>query len=255
MPPVRIIVAGEHPLLREALAGLLHAQKDLAVLGLTSDAQETERVALRLRPHVVVLEPLQTPGAAVRTVRALRRTVPAASVLAAPPYGAVDRAALRAAGAHACLPHDAGRDALVAAVRALAPHTAERALAPGSEEDSALGREPAPLSPRELQVVRCAAAAMTNQQIASSLGITTGTVKRHLHAAFRKLDAVSRLDAVAKALASGAITAPVPTGLPDWADAHPDTRPAETQPTETHPADAHPTAHPDTDPGWESRAA
>ncbi|MCX4674352.1 helix-turn-helix transcriptional regulator [Streptomyces sp. NBC_01433] len=102
---------------------------------------------------------------------------------------------------------------------------AVRALAPSADEDSA-GREAAPLSPRELRVVRSAAAAMTNQQIASSLGITTGTVKHHPHAALRELDAVSRLDAVAKALASGAITAPVPAGLPDWADAHPDAYPA-----------------------------
>ncbi|MGY3679820.1 response regulator transcription factor [Streptomyces sp. TE33382] len=211
MPPVRIIVAGEHPLLRDALAGLLHAQQDLTVLGLASDANETQRLALRLRPHVVVLEPMQTPGAAVRTVRALRRTVPATSVLAAPPYGSADRAALRAAGAHAGLPLDAGRDALVAAVRALA-------LRP---EGGSADPEATPLSPREIQVVRGAAAAMTNQQIARRLGITTGTVKRHLHAAFRKLDAVSRLDAVAKALASGVITAPVPAGLPHWADAHP----------------------------------
>ncbi|MFD9421081.1 MULTISPECIES: hypothetical protein [unclassified Streptomyces] len=81
----------------------------------------------------------------------------------------------------------------------------------------------------------------------------------------RKLDAVSRLDAAAQALASGVITAPVPTGLPDWAEVHPDARPTEKHPTEKHPTENHPTqnhpadahlaAHPASAPGWESCAA
>ncbi|PLW71503.1 hypothetical protein C0036_17370, partial [Streptomyces sp. DJ] len=69
------------------------------------------------------------------------------------------------------------------------------------------------LSPRELEVLRYVALAMTNQQIARTLNITTGTVKSHLHRAFRKLGAVSRLDAVTKATVDRLIPPP-PDGPP-----------------------------------------
>jgi DNA-binding NarL/FixJ family response regulator len=55
------------------------------------------------------------------------------------------------------------------------------------------------LSSRELQVLGYVSSAMSNRQIASRLGITEGTVKRHMQNIFRKLNAVSRLDAVNKA--------------------------------------------------------
>jgi DNA-binding CsgD family transcriptional regulator len=58
-----------------------------------------------------------------------------------------------------------------------------------------------PLSRREVEVLRLAAGALSNAQIATELFITEGTVKRHLTNIYGKLGAVSRLDAVNKAKA------------------------------------------------------
>jgi DNA-binding CsgD family transcriptional regulator len=65
-------------------------------------------------------------------------------------------------------------------------------------------REPAePLSSRELEVLRHLAAGRTNAEIAKVLFIAPGTVKAHLNHIFRKLEAASRLQAVAHARAAG----------------------------------------------------
>lgn len=73
-----------------------------------------------------------------------------------------------------------------------------RALAPVPAE---VPGENVPLSDREREVVVLVGKAMTNAQIGRQLGISEGTVKRHLHNIFVKLHAVSRLDAVNKAVA------------------------------------------------------
>jgi LuxR family maltose regulon positive regulatory protein len=61
------------------------------------------------------------------------------------------------------------------------------------------------LSVRELEVLRCSAAGASNQQIATELYVTVGTVKRHLHNIFGKLDANSRTKAIARARELGLI--------------------------------------------------
>lgn len=199
MPRVTVLVAGETTLLRESLTELLRAQPDMRVLGQAAGEHVLLRRAADLNPHVILFEPWATKSAAVRTLRALRSVAPGAAVLALSSRNtASDRRALEAAGLRAYLPRNAGWNALLAAVRELAP---------AEVQDSANRPVPA-LSQRETEVLHGVATAMTNQQIGRSLGITTGTVKRHLYAAFRKLDAVSRLDAVAKALAAGVLTMP-----------------------------------------------
>ncbi|MCB5912288.1 response regulator transcription factor [Streptomyces pinistramenti] len=196
-----VLIAGETALLRDALTELLQAQPDICVLGQTAGEHETLRKAAALEPHVVLMEPWAKWSAVIRTVRTLRRLSPCSAVLALPSRNAVvDRQALEAAGLRNYLPRDAGWTALLAAVRSLAPAAVQDAV-----------KRPVPaLSRRETEVLRGVATAMTNQQIASGLGITTGTVKRHLHAAFRKLDAVSRLDAVTQAVAAGLLIPPAP---------------------------------------------
>jgi DNA-binding NarL/FixJ family response regulator len=76
------------------------------------------------------------------------------------------------------------------------------------------------LSERELAVLRLVAGALSNAQIAGRLSVTEATVKRHLRNIFAKLGAVSRIDAVNKAVAASLINAAHPQSvLPargDW---------------------------------------
>src|SRR5262249_30006026 len=65
-----------------------------------------------------------------------------------------------------------------------------------------------PLTPRETEVLRLAADAMTNTQIATKLSIAEGTVKRHLSNAYARLGAESRIDAINKAVALSIVRKP-----------------------------------------------
>ena len=191
MSVIRVLLACENKLLQDAVAGVLSLQQDIHVLGAAGESQIVRRTAA-LRPHVVVLAPWATPVAA-RTVQLLRRVAPRAAVLV---FGApgVSRAQFLAAGAHRYLPEGSGQEALLAAVREFSVNRV--AAAPVPQPDIRL-------SPRQQEVLALAAEALSNKQIARSLDISIGTVKRHLHVVFQKLGAVSRLDAVARARSAG----------------------------------------------------
>lgn len=188
---IRVLLAGEHRLLQEAIVGMMALQGDIRVLAAVANPADTLYLATELRPHVVLLEPWSEPGAVHHTVHALRGLVPHTAIVLTPTTCVVESSTLRAV--HRVLPRDAGRDVLLKTVRALGTGDAE------SRSEASVP----PLSRRESEVLSAAAKAMTNHQIARLLGITTGTVKRHMHAVFQKLGAVSRLDAVAKAYRAG----------------------------------------------------
>ncbi len=199
MPRLTVLVASDSALLGDAITMCFHLQPDISVVGRAAGDHQLLCKVRALRPQVLVLEPWAGGAALTRTVESVRRLEPGPAVLVLSGRGGVvDRRALETAGSHAYLPRDAGWETVLSTVREIAPSSAQDAR-----------KSSPPLTPRETEVLRGVATAMTNQQIARSLGITTGTVKRHLHAAFRKLGAVSRLDAVTQALAAGLITSPM----------------------------------------------
>jgi DNA-binding NarL/FixJ family response regulator len=103
-------------------------------------------------------------------------------------------------GARGFLPKDVSRDHLTSVIREVCRWdervfiSASRAALPSLTHSGG-----AVLSKREREVILLVAAAMSNAQIARKLSITKGTVKRHLHNIFAKLNAESRMDAVNKA--------------------------------------------------------
>jgi DNA-binding CsgD family transcriptional regulator len=90
-----------------------------------------------------------------------------------------------------------------AAPAGAAPLDAPDAVADQPPVTAPTRRPPEPLSPRELEVLRELAAGRTNAEIATALFVAPGTVKAHLHHIFRKLEATSRLQAVAHARQAG----------------------------------------------------
>ena len=79
------------------------------------------------------------------------------------------------------------------------------------------------LTEREREILRLVSSALSNSQIGKELGLTEATVKRHLRNVFAKLDAVSRLDAVNKAVAVSLIPPPLDgAGRRRWGATEPD---------------------------------
>ncbi|MFF8832024.1 response regulator [Streptomyces sp. NPDC015131] len=195
---IRLLAVDDHRLLREALCELLEMYEGLTVVAQAGDGPGGVRMAGLHRPDVVLLD-LEMPGPGpLANLRGIRQAAPDARIIVLTMHD--DRRlidALLSAGATGYLHKEADREVLVAAIRsAMAGGTtmflpSARAARPE--------REPEPadtLTLRERELMELVAQGLSNRQIGSRLGITEGTVKRHLRNIFDKLGATSRLDAV-----------------------------------------------------------
>jgi DNA-binding NarL/FixJ family response regulator len=205
---VRVLIVDDHPVVREGLRAVLSAGPGLAVVGDCGRGDEAVRLALQLRPDVVLMD-LRLPG--LDGVAATEQIVAAgaAAVLILTTYdsdGDIVRAL--AAGATGYLLKDAPRDELIRAVRGAA--RGETVLAPPVAARLADRlRTPRPaLTPRELEVLHRVAAGMSNPDIGRELFIGEATVKSHLTHVFEKLGVNDRTAAVTAAIAAGILPTP-----------------------------------------------
>ncbi len=211
LQPIRIVVADDHPIVREGLVAILGTQPDFAVVGEASNGADLVRLAGELRPDVVLLD-LEMPELdGVEALRRMRRDDPALRAIVFTVFDTDDRivAAVRA-GAQGYLLKGAPREEVFTAIRTvsrggslLQPVIASKLLrhvsgAPDPEELD-------PLTPRELEVLRLLGLGRTNKEIASDLAISERTVKFHLSAIYAKLGAGNRTEAVAIATRRGLI--------------------------------------------------
>jgi DNA-binding NarL/FixJ family response regulator len=205
---IRVLIVDDHPVVREGLRAVLAAGPDLTVVGECGRGDDAIRLALDLRPDVVLMD-LRLPG--LDGVAATEQIVVAgaAAVLVLTTYdsdGDIVRAL--AAGATGYLLKDTPRDELIRAVRCAA--RGETVLAPpvaARLADHVRVSRPA-LTPRELDVLRRVAAGMSNPDIGRELFIGEATVKSHLTHIFEKLGVNDRTAAVTAAIAAGILPPP-----------------------------------------------
>ncbi|MFE3572420.1 response regulator [Bacillus subtilis] len=209
---ITVLVIDDHNMLRGALCEILDRESDITVVGQAADGRAGAEYAERLHPNVVILD-VEMPGSdVVQNLLALRDVSPESRVLIVSMHQ--DTALIRDLveyGIAGYLHKSAKRETLLSAIRA-ADAGGEVVVYVSWQEDRGFGggnRDPLPdqaLTDRELEVVEQVAGALSNRQIANALGITEGTVKRHLRNIFRKLGAVSRLDMVNRATAAKLIS-------------------------------------------------
>lgn len=210
---VRILVADDHTLLRQALADLLKAQQELWVVGQAGTGQETIRIAEEEQPDVVLLD-IEMPGIGVEaTVHGLLERAPSARIIVLTMHDDQQLVyRLLSLGARAYIHKSASAETLISTIQDVGKShsaTVTIAVSPRSLHDDFAepGRRDV-LSPRELEVLAFVSEALSNRQIGARLDISEGTVKRHLRSIFTKLGAVSRLDAVNKALEASLLPRP-----------------------------------------------
>ncbi len=198
---IRLVIADDHPVVRDGLSGIFGGAEDFEVVGLASDGEEAVELARRLKPDVVLMD-LRMPR--MDGVTAIRQLAPAQRILVLTTYDA-DTDVLPAieAGATGYLLKDAPRSELYRAVRAaargeavLSPPVATRVLR------AARSNEPA-LSAREVEILELVARGTTNREAAERLFISEATVKTHLIHIYAKLGVPDRASAVAAAYDRG----------------------------------------------------
>jgi len=200
---LRIMLVDDHTLFREGLAELLAVEGDVEVVAQAGDSETAVRLAAATRPDAVLLD-VEMPYSPVQvTIDQLRRVSVGSRILVLTMHDdPILVQQVLAAGAHGLLAKTANRQELLSAIRAVAyDNKTVLSLSARTGADLA-GQGPTLLSPRERQVLELAGQALSNAQIGAQLFITEGTVKRHLTNIYAKLGAVSRLDAVNKAVAA-----------------------------------------------------
>nr|WP_221473323.1 response regulator transcription factor [Planomonospora venezuelensis] len=198
----------DHALFREGLREILECDGGIRIVGEAGDSETAVAVVTKTRPDVVLLD-VEIPGDEVtETVANIRKLSPDTRIIILSMYdGPQLLTRLLSAGIRGYLLKSVHRHELIAAVHSV-HEDASRVVLAVSRHSLARVESPSTgmLSEKELEVLQLAAQALSNVQIARRLGLAEATVKRHMRNIFVKLNAVSRIDAVNKALATALIS-------------------------------------------------
>ncbi|MET9620519.1 MULTISPECIES: response regulator transcription factor [unclassified Streptomyces] len=205
---ITLLIADDHPVVRDGLRGMFTAAPGFDVLGEASGGVEAVELALRLDPDVVLMDLRMPGGNGVDAIAALAARGSRARVLVLTTYDTdTDTLPAIEAGATGYLLKDAPRDELFAAVRAAAEGRTVLSPAVASRLISRVRTPVAPvdetLSGREREVLELVAKGTSNREIAAELFISEATVKTHLTHIYGKLGAKDRAAAVAVAYDRG----------------------------------------------------
>ena len=210
--PIRILVADDHPVVRDGLVAILSTQPDFEVVGEAGNGPEAIERAITLRPDVMLLD-LEMPELdGVEVLRRLAQSNPEVRVIVFTAFDTDERilGAVQA-GAQGYLLKGAPRKELFEAVRVvhaggslLQPVVASKLLRQVSHQSQAVPTVDA-LTPREVEVLRLLAQGLQNKEIAAQLVISERTVKFHVSSIMSKLGAGNRTEAVTLAAQQGLI--------------------------------------------------
>lgn len=208
---IRVVLVDDHALMREGLREILTAQQDIIVVGEAGGSSGAVAVVATVKPDVVLLD-VEMPGEDVTvTVRKMKAASPSTEIIILSMYDSRHLVqSLLALGIKGYLLKSVAGEQVVAAIRSAMADKDNIVLSISAQSLSHAAEPDDVLSDREIAVLQLAASAMSNIQIASRLSLTEATVKRHLHNIFTKLGAVSRIDAVNKAVARSLILPPGP---------------------------------------------
>jgi len=210
---IRILVADDHPIVRDGLVAILETQPDFLVVGEASDGRELLDRTANSQPELVLID-LEMPGLdGVQALNILRGTSPEIKAIVFTAFDTDERLleAVRA-GAKGFILKGATRDEIFNAIRIV--HQGGSLLQPGMVErlvdyyrltNGEAGKNAEHLTERESQVLQLLARGMLNKEIAEALSISERTVKFHVSAILRKLNAGNRTEAVRKAIEAGII--------------------------------------------------
>lgn len=207
-----IVLADDHPIVRQGLGALLKAEPDLEVIGEASDGLEASQVTERLRPNVLVLDIHMPFLSGLEVARQVRRRSPGTRIVILSMY-ANETYVLEAlqAGAVAYVLKEATAQELVRAVRDaavgrryLSPPLTERAIEAYVERARATCDDPyEKLTDREREVLQLVAQGCTSASIAELLCVGRRTVETHRANLMRKLGLRNQAELIRYAIRRG----------------------------------------------------
>ena len=217
---IRVLIVGHEPLFRRGLSAVLEAEPLTEVVGNSATAEEGYKLADELLPDVILVGTTLADAPGLAAATEMRRRFPAIATIVVAAQETDDElfAAIRA-GASAYCGQDIPEDSLIVLIKRSAtgeyvineqlldkPYVAARVLEQfrsATTSDLAPTSAFAPLTDRELEILRKVSDGLTNAEIGYALGISAQTVKNHVTSILRKLAVNDRTQAVVTALKRG----------------------------------------------------
>jgi DNA-binding NarL/FixJ family response regulator len=213
---ITIMLADDHPLLRQALRSVLEKEADFQIIAEANDGEEAVRLATELVPNVVIMDIRMPKINGLEATRQIKAKCPSIAILVLTVHDDSEHIlGILEAGAAGYLTKSVFGEEVIHAVRGVA--AGEMVLSASVSQQiikHALQHvtKPLPLdagekiTPRELEILRMAASGLSNKDIAQKLDLSERTVKGYLAEIFSKLNVSSRTEAVITALRAGFFT-------------------------------------------------
>lgn len=207
---IRIVVADDHPIVREGLVAILKTQSDFAVVGEAANGRDLIPLAVHLRPNIILLD-LEMPELdGVGAIHSIRQQAPDIEFIVFTAFDSDDRIVNAVqAGAKGYLLKGAPREDIFRAIRVISRGGSllEPLVATKLLQQFRHPPIPAldPLTEREMEVLQLLARGLPNKAIAAQLFITERTVKFYVSAILAKLGATNRTEAVRIAAQRGLV--------------------------------------------------
>jgi two-component system NarL family response regulator len=202
---ITVVVADDHPVVREGVTAILNAQKDIRVVASAADGEEVSKLYYQFLPDVLMLDlrlPKKDGLQVLSELMARGHSRPRVIIITSFDCEQAIFQAVRA-GAKAFLAKVADPQEIREAVRRVAK--GETFFPPEIGLKLAKSMSSPRLSKREVEVLESLASGKSNKEIGHALDISEGTIKFHVKSILRKLDVIGRAEAVAVASRRGII--------------------------------------------------
>jgi DNA-binding NarL/FixJ family response regulator len=210
---IKVLVVDDHQMFAQAMVMHLESENDIEVVGIATSGEQGEKVAHENHPDVVLMDYELPDIDGARAAEAIKRDHPETKIIMLTGFAEDDIlvAAIEAGCSGYVTKHNAVEE-VVSAVRAAAagealisPSMLARLLPKLRRGYQGLGSD---VTPRELEVLRMLAEGLSNRAIAEKMSISLHTVRNYVQSLLTKLQAHSKLEAVATAVKEGLIRYP-----------------------------------------------
>lgn len=201
---IRILIADDHPIVREGVAAMIERRPDMQVVGEVSNGKEAVAAYAELRPDVTLMDLRMPEMSGTEAIVEIRKKHPGAQIIVLTTYD-TDENIFRGlrAGAKAFLLKDAPRERLMDAIRAVA--SGQSHIPPEIAAKLATRMSSPELTRRETEVLQLIAGGNSNLEIGNMLCISEGTVKSHVNSILSKMGVSDRTQAVTQAVRRGLV--------------------------------------------------
>jgi len=210
---IKVLIADDHPLVREGLRALIATEPDMDLVGEASDGVEAVDLAMSLQPDVILLDLMMPNKTGIEAIQEIKEENPDARILVVTSFGEDENVfpAIKA-GALGYLLKDSSPQELLSALREI--HRGEPSLHPTIalklirelNHPSQANAEGTPLTEREVEVLKLVAQGLSNHEIGETLVIAERTVSKHVSSIIEKLHVSNRTQVALYALKEGLAT-------------------------------------------------